>query len=93
MPGRSLAALGGGVFTNASHTCTPVETETETEAANDAAARPAADTAAALHVPADKRTRLVLDSPSDAARRLLRRLLPVEFIGYAISCGRAAALS
>ena len=73
-----------------------METETETEAANDAAARPAADTAAALHVPADKRTRLVLDSPSDAAdaaRRLLRRLLPVEFIGYAISCGRAAALS
>ena len=68
-----------------------METETETEAANDAAARPAADTAAAL--PADKRARLVLDSPSDAARRLLRRLLPVEFIGYAISCGRAAALS
>ena len=80
------------MFINA---CTPVETETE--AANDAAAaaaRPAADTAAAL--PADKRTRLVLDSPSDAAgaaRRLLRRLLPVEFIGYVISCGRAAALS
>ena len=73
------------MFTNASHTCTPVETETE--AANDAAAaaaRPAADTAAPA-LPADKRTRLVLDSPSDAAdaaRRLLRRLLPVEFIGY-----------